>query len=86
MKLRSSLHPQAVPSPESVDEMCIRDSNYTNKEGKKVYTTDVIVDDQEFADSKGAASNGNQSQDRPVPTNAVGDGFMNIPDLSLIHI
>ena len=45
-----------------------------------MYTTDVIVDDQEFADSKGAASNGNQSQDRPVPTNAVGDGFMNIPD------
>ena len=58
----------------------IQTSNYTNKEGKKVYTTDVIVDDQEFADSKGAASNGNQSQDRPVPTNAVGDGFMNIPD------
>jgi single-strand DNA-binding protein len=58
----------------------IQTSNYTNKEGKKVYTTDVIVDDQEFADSKGAASNGSQSQDRPVPTNAVGDGFMNIPD------
>ncbi|WP_368270896.1 single-stranded DNA-binding protein [Enterocloster lavalensis] len=58
----------------------IQTSNYTNKEGKKVYTTDVIVDDQEFADSKGAASNGNQSQDRPVPTNAVGEGFMNIPD------
>ena len=34
----------------------IQTGSYTNKDGIKVYTTDIIVDDQEFADSKGAAS------------------------------
>ncbi|MEG0215139.1 MAG: single-stranded DNA-binding protein, partial [Hungatella sp.] len=36
----------------------IQTGSYTNKDGQKVYTTDVIVDDQEFADSKGASSEG----------------------------
>lgn len=34
----------------------IQTGSYVNKEGQKVYTTEVILDDQEFADSKGAAS------------------------------
>ena len=63
----------------------IQTGSYVNKEGQKVYTTEVILDDQEFADSKGAASEmGGYSQaapsQRPAPTSAIGDGFMNIPD------
>ena len=34
----------------------IQTGSYTNRDGQKVYTTEVIVDDQEFADSKGAAA------------------------------
>ncbi len=45
----------------------IQTGSYTNREGLKVYTTDVIVDDQEFADSKnsgaGANSAGTQYED-----------------------
>ena len=62
----------------------IQTGSYTNKEGQKVYTTEVIVDDQEFADSKGASSDmgGGYQQPaaRPAPSSAIGDGFMNIPD------
>ncbi|MDO5418385.1 MAG: single-stranded DNA-binding protein [Lachnospiraceae bacterium] len=70
----------------------IQTGSYVNRDGQKVYTTDIIVDDQEFADSKGASSDMSgynhggyqqpsqpQSQ-RPAPTSAIGDGFMNIPD------
>lgn len=57
----------------------IQTGSYTNKDGIKVYTTDIIVDDQEFADSKGAASGGTTAG-RPSPASAAGDGFMNIPD------
>ena len=65
----------------------IQTGSYTNKEGQRVYTTDIIVDDQEFADSKNSAggngdngSYGSQPTSRPAPTSAIGDGFMNIPD------
>ena len=63
----------------------IQTGSYVNKEGQKVYTTEVILDDQEFADSKGAASEmGGYAQaapsQRPAPTSAIGDGFMNIPE------
>ena len=66
----------------------IQTGSYTNKEGQKVYTTDVVVEEQEFAESKAAASNhagsgfesGYQPTSRPTPTQAVSDGFMNIPD------
>lgn len=51
----------------------IQTGSYTDKEGHKVYTTDVIVDEQEFADSKGAAESQLSGKD-------IGDGFMNIPD------
>lgn len=63
----------------------IQTGSYTNKEGQRVYTTDVIVDDQEFADSKNSSGGnsgegGYQPTSRPAPSSAVGDGFMNIPD------
>lgn len=66
----------------------IQTGSYTNKDGVKVYTTDVVVEDQEFAESKnssgadgGFAGNGagGFSGGRPEPSGA-GDGFMNIPD------
>lgn len=54
----------------------IQTGSYTNKDGQKVYTTDVVVEGVEFAESK--ASNGN-AQEEPKPSpNA--DGFMHIPD------
>ena len=62
----------------------IQTESYTNKDGQKVYTTDVVLDDIEFAESKNAQSGGDntysyQASSRPAP-GAAGDGFMNIPD------
>ncbi len=62
----------------------IQTGSYTNKDGQKVYTTEVVVEEQEFAESKGAGSTdtgmGYQQVSRPTPSAAIGDGFMNIPD------
>lgn len=60
----------------------IQTGSYTNRDGQKVYTTDVVVEDQEFAESKAASENsgGFTPADRPSPSVAAGDGFMNIPD------
>ena len=63
----------------------IQTGNYTNRDGQKVYTTDVVVEQMEFAESK-AASQQNAPQSAPtsapqsVPTSAPQDDFMNIPD------
>lgn len=61
----------------------IQTGSYTNKDGVKVYTTEVVVDDQEFAESKNNSSAGDGGfaggGSRPQPVDA-GDGFMNIPD------
>ena len=61
---------------------CIQTGSYTNKDGQKVYTTDVVVEECEFAESKNAAgdNSGFTPSDRPSPSSAAGDGFMNIPD------
>lgn len=57
----------------------IQTGSYTNKDGKKVYTTDVYIERIEFAESKSASeSNGQDMQS--APTTAPNDGFMNIPD------
>ena len=59
----------------------IQTGSYTNKDGQKVYTTEVMVDEMEFAESKASAENsGYTAPSRPAPSAAVGDGFMNIPD------
>lgn len=59
----------------------IQTGSYTNKEGQKVYTTDVVVEESEFAESKSSSENsGFQATSRPTPSAAIGDGFMNIPD------
>ena len=69
----------------------IQTGSYTNKDGVKVYTSDVVVEDQEFAESKNASGGnsgfsgdgfsggGYSGASRPEPSGA-GDGFMNIPD------
>ncbi len=65
----------------------IQTGSYTNRDGVKVYTTDVVVEDQEFAESKNssggdggfAGNSGFSGGGRPAPM-AAGDGFMNIPD------
>ena len=65
----------------------IQTGSYTNKDGVKVYTTEVVVEDQEFAESKNssgddggfAGGNSYSGGGRPAPM-AAGDGFMNIPD------
>lgn len=69
----------------------IQTGSYTNRDGQKVYTTDVVLDDIEFAESKaasdanrGSMGGGYQSAPAPAPMpnpmGAAGDGFMNIPD------
>ena len=65
----------------------IQTGSYTNKDGNKVYTTDVVVEDQEFAESKGAGTGyavpGGEPE-KSVGSNEsagpAGNGFMNIPD------
>lgn len=59
----------------------IQTGSYTNKDGNKVYTTDVVVEDQEFAESKGnSAESDSAPSGRPNPANASADGFMSIPE------
>ena len=52
------------------------------KDGQRVYTTDIVVEQQEFAESKATndSNAGSYQQASPAPSSAVGDGFMNIPD------
>ena len=69
----------------------IQTGSYTNKDGQKVYTTDIVVEQQEFAEGKGSGSgnagsgstpaNGNSNSALAAPTQDAGDGcYMNIPD------
>lgn len=58
----------------------IQTGSYTNKDGQKVYTTEVVVEEQEFAESKNSQNNNNYSP-APAPEAAPSDsGFMNIPE------
>lgn len=70
----------------------IQTGSYTNRDGQKVYTTDVVVEDQEFAESKsvsessraGYGGGNSYGQAAPAPSDPPkmtgADGFMNIPD------
>ena len=57
----------------------IQTGSYTNKEGVKVYTTEVVVEEQEFAESKNS-SQGNTGNAQSAPNTSEDDGFMDIPD------
>jgi single-strand DNA-binding protein len=50
------------------------------KEGTKIYTTDVIIENVEFVESKANENSQAQTGRRPEPSAAQGDGFINIPD------
>ena len=52
----------------------IQTGSYTNKDGQKVYTTDVVVEEQEFCESK------SQSNSQPQPTPSNDDSWISIPD------
>ena len=67
----------------------IQTRSYTNRDGQKVYTTEVVVEDQEFAESKASSDSYAAAHPRteaapatsmPSPSAASADGFMNIPD------
>ena len=58
----------------------IQTGSYTNKDGQKVYTTDVVVEETEFVESKGASSADNSNNSGPAPSTAKNNDFMNIPD------
>lgn len=64
----------------------IQTGSYTNRDGQKVYTTDVVVEQIEFCESKNSNSQNQQSQTGYVPKSTAPDpmtdesGFMNIPD------
>lgn len=56
----------------------IQTGSFTNNQGVKIYTTDVVVDAQEFVESKGASSEETTPEAQP---SASGAGFMDIPDI-----
>lgn len=67
----------------------IQTGSYTNKDGNKVYTTDVIVEEQEFAESKNASGADREARDEAAlqqsgykqsSMTTGDDGFMHIPD------
>ena len=73
----------------------IQTGSYTNKDGNKIFTTDVVVEEQEFAQSKSeggtsqpaaatqnntASGNNPSPQRQTAPQTTMNDGFMNIPD------
>ena len=58
----------------------IQTGSYTNRDGQKVYTTDIVVEEQEFAESKAAGNGGQNNYSRPSAATSDADGFMNIPD------
>ena len=55
----------------------IQTGNYTNREGLKVYTTDVVVEECEFCESKSSGTSEAEPQTAPQVSD---DGFFNIPD------
>lgn len=53
--------------------------SYTNRDGSKVYTNDCMVENLEFAESKGSGKTNSNGNSNPAPKSS-GDGFMKIPD------
>lgn len=54
----------------------ITTGSYTNRDGQKVYTTEITVEEQEFAESKGSS----EAQGAAQMSTPNGDGFMSVPD------
>lgn len=58
----------------------IQTGSYTNSDGVRVYTTDIVVEDQEFAESRAEQDERGAVQNHSAADQGSGDGFMNIPD------
>lgn len=58
----------------------VQNDNYTNKNGEKVYSVQIIAEEIEFAESKASQSGGGFQPVQPDPTQAADDGFLNIPN------
>lgn len=58
----------------------IQTGSYTNKDGVKVYTTEVVIEKHEFCESKSGSSADREARDEASLQGYTGDGFMNIPD------
>lgn len=58
----------------------IQTGSYTNKEGQKVYTTDVVVEEQEFAESKNSSGSVQETASRATQSKPIADDFVNIPE------
>lgn len=58
----------------------IQTGSYTNQSGQKVYTTDVIVEEQEFVESKASENTNSSDNSKSKEVYKDSDGFMNIPD------
>lgn len=59
----------------------IENNNYTNKNGEKVYSVQIMVEEVEFAERKSSQSNNQtKNQNQQAQTNGGDDDFMNIPD------
>lgn len=56
----------------------IQTGSYTNKDGQRVYTTEVVVEEHDFAESKASQQQAQNSRPAPAPENA--NSFMDIPD------
>ena len=61
----------------------LQTGSYTNKDGVKVYTTDVVVDRHEFVESRNAQGSGDFGQQSAPMGGAADDGFINIPEGSI---
>lgn len=59
----------------------IQTGSYTNKDGQKVYTTEIVIESHEFAESKGGSEQDRAARDEASLQGYTNeDGFMNIPD------
>ena len=56
----------------------IQTGSYTNKDGQRVYTTEVVVEEHDFAESKTSQQQAQNNKPQPAPENA--NSFMDIPD------
>lgn len=58
----------------------IQTGSYTKQDGTKVFTTDVVIESQEFVERKGEAGQQTGTANSPAPSTDSGDEFMQIPD------
>lgn len=59
----------------------VQTGSYTNRDGQKIYTTDIIIDEQEFAESKGQTQESAPETTQAPPQGSAPEGFMNVDDI-----